>query len=114
MRLTPFIVGTLLVIGLGSVLVRITPQASRTRLAPIVSLAPSLHPPQHTTPCDFANYVPPRIPDWSERSITGRARSSYPTGSQQRGMEGTVTVYLLINREGVVERACSTGPGELR
>jgi TonB family protein len=39
---------------------------------------------------------------------------SYPTEARRRGVKGTVNVFILINRQGAVERVCSTGPKELR
>jgi TonB family protein len=38
----------------------------------------------------------------------------YPSDARRRGIKGTVSVFILINREGAVERVCSTGPKELR
>jgi TonB family protein len=39
---------------------------------------------------------------------------SYPTEARRRGVKGTVNVFILINRQGAIERVCSTGPKELR
>lgn len=128
MRPTRFIVGALVVIGLGSALVLITRQPSQTRMVvtetttqtrpdevlPISVPEPSQYPPQHITVCDFNAYGPTRISDWLPRGITRRAMPSYPIAARRRGVKGDVTVFILINRQGAVERVCSTGPKELR
>ena len=128
MRPTPYIFGALVVIGLGSALVLMTTQrsqrrsvvtetATRTRpdeTSPIPVPEPSQYPPQHTTPCDFTAFRPTRISDWLPRGIARRAVPSYPTEARRRGVRGTVNVFILINRQGTVERVCSTGPKELR
>lgn len=128
MRPTPFIIGALVLIGLGSALILITPQRSQTRMvvtetatrtlsdeaSPIPLPEPSQYPPQHTTVCDFNAFGPTGISDWLPRGITRRALPSYPTPARRRGVKGDVTVVMLINRQGAVERVCSTGPRELR
>jgi outer membrane biosynthesis protein TonB len=128
MRSTSFIVGALVVIGLGSALILMTPQPSHKRMVvtetatrtrpdgeSVMSVPdPSEYPSQHTTPCDFTAYVPTRISDWLPRGITKRATPSYPVDARRRGVKGNVSVFILINRQGAVERVCSTGPTELR
>ena len=124
MRPTPFIFGALVVIGLGSALVLMTSQriqrssvVTRTRpdeTSPILVPEPSQYPPKHTTTCDFTAFRATRISDWLPRGIARRAMPSYPTEARRRGVKGTVNVFILINRQGAVERVCSTGPKELR
>ncbi len=127
-RVVPLIVGSTVVIGLASALLVITPQRSpgrsglretarRTRPDQISSISvpePSQYPPQHTTPCDFSTYRPTRISDWLPRGVVRRAVPSYPADARRAGIKGTVNVFILIDRQGVVERVCSTGPRQLR
>jgi len=81
---------------------------------PVVVPEPAGFPPQHTTPCDFSTYHPMRISDWLPGGIVKRATPSYPADARRQGIRGTVKVFVLINRDGAVERVCSNGPSALR
>ena len=66
------------------------------------------------THCDFSAYRPTRISDWLPAGVLKRATPSYPAAARLKGVGGTVNVFILINRQGAVERVCSIGPKELR
>jgi TonB family protein len=128
MRSAPFLVGSLVVIGLSSSLFLITPpripsgsrvqqplnEIRRDQISSVFVPEPYEYPSQHTMPCDFSRYRPNRIPDWLPRGVVQRAIPSYPADARRRGIKGTVNVLILINMQGTVERVCSTGPRALR
>lgn len=91
--------------------------ASNPQPEPATSISvpePSEFPPQHSSVCDFSAERPARISDWLPRGIVRRAVPSYPAHARSRGIRGTVNASILIDRNGAVERVCSTGPAELR
>jgi TonB family protein len=46
--------------------------------------------------------------------VLKRTKPTYPAQARLKKTAGTVNVFVLINRQGYVERVCSIGPKELR
>lgn|SRR5262249_6052173 len=60
--------------------------------------------------CDFAPYHPVRVSDWLwTGGVVQKAEPDYPEEAKRNGVQGTVIVRVLINRDGVVERVCGDG-----
>ena len=70
---------------------------------------------QNTTPprnCDFTPLHPLRIgsSDWLSRGgIVKRVEPIYPSEAKRKRLNGMISVRVLINGDGQVERACGTG-----
>lgn len=126
-----FVVASLILIAVASALLNVSRRPSSLRMTdakwfgvPAIALAPvsvptsnrdpSQFPPEHLSACDFSGYKPTRISDWLPAGVLKSVKPAFPAQARLRGVDGTVNVAVLINRQGSVERVCSTGPKELR
>lgn len=133
MRELRFIFGCLVLVSIASALLIISPRPAGLRRSdprlrversmttleanPLPSTAlqdPNQFPPEHADRCDFSAYHPTRISDWLPAGVLKRTEPAYPAKARLKGIAGTVNVFVLINRQGYVERVCSIGPKELR
>lgn len=133
MRLLIVIVGSLALIVLATALLTVSPEPAklmvdgpkRAAANPIAmpeagearSASPARmkqFPPEHVDSCDFSAYQPTRISDWLPAGVVETARPTYPAEARLKGIAGTVRVFVLINRQGHVQKVCSIGPSELR
>jgi TonB family protein len=66
--------------------------------------------------CDFSKLRPLRMSsDWLWRGgIFKRVEPIYPLEARRRHIQGRITVRVLIDRKGEVERTCGTGQRLLR
>lgn len=64
--------------------------------------------------CEFRAYKPLQVSDWLPKGIARKVEPVYPEQAMRRRVQGTVSVAVLINQDGEVERVCSTGPSLLR
>jgi len=70
---------------------------------------------RHARNCDFSELRPLRMSDWlSHRGIAKRVEPVYPAEAKRRRLQGKISVRVLINRNGEVERACGNGHPLLR
>ena len=74
----------------------------------------SQFPREHLNDCDFSAYTPMRISDWLPGGILKAVKPLYPAEAKLHRVAGLVKVGILINKQGRVERVCSTGPEALR
>lgn len=133
MRELRFIFGSLVLVSIASTLLIISPHPAglrqsdpRLRIAgsmttpkanpmpPTAPRDPDQFPPEHADPCDFSAYHPTSISDWLPAGVLKRTKPTYPAQARLKKTAGTVNVFVLINRQGYVERVCSIGPKELR
>ena len=56
--------------------------------------------------CGFSEFHPIRIPDFLPGGIVSRETPQYPRATKAAGITGTVSVRVLINMQGFVERTC--------
>jgi TonB family protein len=65
--------------------------------------------PGKASPCDFSAFKPVGISDWLPKGVIKQVVPVYPSEAKRRGVHGRVSVRVLINSQGAVERACGIG-----
>ena len=58
------------------------------------------------TKCDFSKYRPMRMSHFNRLAIV-KAKPQYPPAAKAKGITGKVRVKILVNKDGLVERACT-------
>jgi len=72
-------------------------------------------PAQGRRDCDFAAERPLRVTDWLHNgNITRRVEPTFPDEARRLGIHGRVSVGILLNSRGEVEKVCGDGQTLLR
>ncbi|MBS1794451.1 MAG: energy transducer TonB [Acidobacteria bacterium] len=72
-------------------------------------------PPRMPEKCDFSAFAPVPMELFPDESVVKRVAPVYPRRARARMVEGRVSVKLLIDEDGVVEKACAfAGPQVFR
>src|SRR5215208_6374104 len=56
--------------------------------------------------CGFSKLQPRRIAHYVERGAVTKVKPQYPPAAKVNGITGSVSVRVLINKRGLVERTC--------
>jgi TonB family protein len=57
--------------------------------------------------CDFKKYAPIKMEHFPAEAILKKVVPKYPPKARKQKIEGTVSVKILINEKGIVEKACA-------
>ena len=62
--------------------------------------------PQTPERCDFSAYKPIKMDFFPQGAVIKEVSPKYPKKARTRKIEGVVSVKVLINEQGIVEKAC--------
>jgi len=73
---------------------------------------------QETTPkandeCDFSAFKPVIVSHFLQTSLKMKVKPLYPKEAVQKGLQGKISVKILVNRDGDVIKACALNGDEL-
>ena len=57
--------------------------------------------------CLFLEFNPGRISHLAQRTVIERVKPDYPQSAVDEGIEGSITVMILIDRDGNVVKSCA-------
>jgi TonB family protein len=57
--------------------------------------------------CDFSAFTPSRVSHFVQTSLKTKVKPPYPDEAVRRGIQGRISVKILVNREGDVVKACA-------
>jgi TonB family protein len=63
--------------------------------------------PQTPEGCDFSIYRPIRMKHFPTEAVISKVSPQYPRKARTQKIEGKVSVKILINEAGIVEKACA-------
>jgi len=69
--------------------------------------------PQTPERCDFSAYKPIKMDFFPQGVVIKEVSPKYPKKARTRKIEGIVTVKVLINEEGIVEKTCAVNGNKI-
>jgi TonB family protein len=63
--------------------------------------------------CDFSSYKPSRVSHFVQFPLKTKVKPSYPSEAVRRGLQGKISVKILVNRDGDVVKACALNGDEV-
>lgn len=63
--------------------------------------------------CDFSSYKPSIVSHFVQTALKTKVKPKYPTEAAQRGIQGKISVKILVDRDGNVVKACAFNGDEI-
>jgi TonB family protein len=63
--------------------------------------------------CDFSSYKPATVSHFVQFALKTKVKPEYPTEAVQRGIQGKISVKILVDRDGNVVKACALNGDEV-
>jgi TonB family protein len=63
--------------------------------------------------CDFSSYKPAIVSHFVQTTLKTKVKPKYPTEAAQRGIQGKISVKILVDRDGNVAKACAFNGDEV-
>lgn len=63
--------------------------------------------------CDFSSYKPSIVSHFVQFALKTKVKPPYPVEAVQRGIQGKISVKILVDRDGNVVKACALNSDEV-